>query len=281
MRIQDIFLTLSEYWKGQGCYIAPTYDMEVGAGTMSPETFFKVLGPKPCRAAYMQPARRPTDGRYGENPNRVQKHFQYQVILKPAPVDGQELYIKSLEALGIPLKNHFLSFEEDNWESPTLGAWGVGWQVMLNGMEVTQLTYFQQAGGVDLSPVSLEITYGIERLGLFLAQKDNIYDLEWGQGVTYRDLRMAEEKQFSQYNFQEADIANLTENFERTKREIPGLLEKRLYLPAYDLALKLSHLFNLLDSRRALSINQRMATILTIRNFTKSIAALALEEGSL
>ena len=281
MRIQDIFLTLSEYWKGQGCYIAPTYDMEVGAGTMSPETFFKVLGPKPCRAAYMQPARRPTDGRYGENPNRVQKHFQYQVILKPAPVDGQELYIKSLEALGIPLKNHFLSFEEDNWESPTLGAWGVGWQVMLNGMEVTQFTYFQQAGGVDLSPVSLEITYGIERLGLFLAQKDNIYDLEWGQGVTYRDLRMAEAKQFSQYNFQEADIANLTENFERTKREIPGLLEKRFYLPAYDLALKLSHLFNLLDSRRALSINQRMATILTIRNFTKSIAALALEEGSL
>ncbi len=280
MNIQEIFLKLSDYWKSRGCYIAPTYDMEVGAGTMSPDTIFRVLGPKPYRVAYMQPSRRPTDGRYGDNPNRVQKHFQYQVILKPAPENSQQLYIDSLKALGIDLKKNFLSFEEDNWESPTLGAWGVGWQVMLNGLEITQFTYFQQAGGVDLYPVSLEITYGIERLGLFLAGKDNIYDLEWGGGISYRDLRYKEEVQFSEFNFKEANIESLQKNFELYENEVKHLIEKKLYLPAYDYALKLSHLFNLLDARRAISITQRQKMILTIRNYVKEIVQLYLEDIS-
>ncbi len=280
MNIQEIFLTLSDYWKSRGCYIAPTYDMEVGAGTMSPDTIFRVLGPKPYRVAYMQPSRRPTDGRYGENPNRVQKHFQYQVILKPAPENSQQLYIDSLKALGIDLKKNFLSFEEDNWESPTLGAWGVGWQVMLNGLEVTQFTYFQQAGSVDLYPVSLEITYGIERLGLFLAGKDNIYELEWGGGITYKDLRFKEEVQFSEFNFKEANINTLQTTFELYEKEIKNLIEKGLYLPAYDYALKLSHIFNLLDARRAISITQRQKIILTIRNYVKEIVQLYLEDIS-
>ena len=278
MTIQDIILTLTNFWKEKGCYVAPTYDLEVGAGTMSPETIFRVLGEKPYRVVYVQPSRRPTDGRYGENPNRVQKHFQLQVILKPAPEDGQKLYIESLESLGIDLKENFLSFEEDNWQSPTLGAWGVGWQVMLNGLEVTQFTYFQQAGGIELYPVSLEITYGIERLGLFLAKKDDIYDLNWSDEVTYRDLRMDEEVQFSEYNFKMANIENLKKIFTMYESEISGLLEKKLYLPAYDLALKLSHLFNLLDARRALSITQRQERILTIRNYVKEIAKIYLEE---
>ncbi len=278
MNIQDIFLTLSDYWKKKGCYIAPTYDMEVGAGTMSPDTIFRVLGPKPYRVAYMQPSRRPTDGRYGDNPNRVQKHFQYQVILKPAPENSQQLYIDSLKALGIDLKKNFLSFEEDNWESPTLGAWGVGWQVMLNGLEVTQFTYFQQAGGIDLYPISLEITYGIERLGLFLEGKDNIYDLEWGGGISYRDLRYKEEYQFSAFNFKEANINSLQKTFELYEDEIKNLIEKKLYLPAYDYALKLSHIFNLLDARRAISITQRQKIILTIRNYVKDIVQLYLED---
>ncbi len=280
MNIQEIFLTLSDYWKSRGCYIAPTYDMEVGAGTMSPDTIFRVLGPKPYRVAYMQPSRRPTDGRYGENPNRVQKHFQYQAILKPAPKNSQQLYIDSLKALGIDLKKNFLSFEEDNWESPTLGAWGVGWQVMLNGLEVTQFTYFQQAGGVDLYPVPLEITYGIERLALFLAGKDNIYELEWGGGITYRDLRFKEEVQFSEFNFKEANIDTLQTTFELYEKEIKNLIEKGLYHPAYDYALKLSHIFNLLDARRAISITQRQKIILTIRNYVKEIVQLYLEDIS-
>ncbi len=278
MTVQDIILTLTNYWKDKGCYIAPTYDMEVGAGTMSPHTIFRVLGKKPYKVVYVQPSRRPTDGRYGENPNRVQKHFQLQVILKPAPEDGQTLYIKSLEALGIDLKENFISFEEDNWQSPTLGAWGVGWQVMLNGLEITQFTYFQQAGGVELSPVSLEITYGIERLGLFLAKKDNIYELNWSDDITYGDLRMKEEIQFSEYNFKQANIKNLKKTFSMYENEIPNLLDKKLYLPAYDLALKLSHIFNLLDARRALSITQRQERILTIRNYVKEIARIYIEE---
>ncbi len=278
MTVQDIILTLTNYWKDKGCYIAPTYDMEVGAGTMSPHTIFRVLGKKPYKVVYVQPSRRPTDGRYGENPNRVQKHFQLQVILKPAPEDGQTLYIKSLEALGIDLKENFISFEEDNWQSPTLGAWGVGWQVMLNGLEITQFTYFQQAGGVELSPVSLEITYGVERLGLFLAKKDNIYELNWSDDITYGDLRMKEEIQFSEYNFKQANIKNLKKTFSMYENEIPNLLDKKLYLPAYDLALKLSHIFNLLDARRALSITQRQERILTIRNYVKEIARIYIEE---
>jgi len=280
MRIQDIILKLSNYWREKGCYIAPTYDTEVGAGTMTPDTIFRVLGEKPYRVAYMQPARRPTDGRYGQNPNRVQKHFQYQVIIKPVPENSQEIYLESLEDLGVNLKENFLSFEEDNWESPTLGAWGVGWQVMLNGLEITQFTYFQQAGGIDLTPPSLEITYGIERLALFLAKKSNIYELEWGKGITYKDLRFEEEKQFSDYNFNQANIDDLRDMFKSYVDDIENLISKNLYFPAYDIALKLSHIFNLLDSRRALSITQRQEFILTIRDYVKKICNIYLKEIS-
>lgn len=285
MRIQDIFLTLSEYWKGQGCYIAPTYDMEVGAGTMSPETFFKVLGPKPCRAAYMQPARRPTDGRYGENPNRVQKHFQYQVILKPAPVDGQELYIKSLEALGIPLKNHFLSFEEDNWESPTLGAWGVGWQVMLNGMEVTQFTYFQGVGGLEVDVVSGELTYGLERLAMYVQGVDNVYDLRFNNdGLTYGDVFLENERQQSEANFNGYDVAGLKRRFDDMVGEVERMLAmtgpqgQALVLPAYDQVLKASHLFNLMDARGAIAVAERQSYIGRIRDLCKACATEWVEQ---
>ncbi len=199
--IQQIILTLERFWDRQGCVLQQPYDVEVGAGTMAPETFLRVLGPEPYRVAYVMPSRRPTDGRYGDNPNRVQKHHQYQVILKPAPKNVQDLYLQSLSALGIDLKEHDLRFEEDNWESPTLGAWGIGWQVLLDGLEITQFTYFQQAGGIDLDPISAEITYGLERIGTFIAQVDSIYDLQWSNTVTYRDIRHREEVEFSQIQF--------------------------------------------------------------------------------
>ncbi len=276
--IETVFLELSSFWKSKGAYIAPSYDVEVGAGTMTPDTFFRVLGKRPWKVAYLQPSRRPDDGRYGENPNRVQKHFQFQVILKPAPKDAQLLYIESLEHLGIDVKANFLSFEEDNWESPTIGAWGVGWQVMLNGLEITQFTYFQQAGGIELFPVSLEITYGIERIALFLNQESNIYNLYWGEGVKYKDLKYEEEKQFSEYNFKVADTKRLKELFNLYKAEIENLLKEGLYLPAYDYALKLSHTFNLLDSRRAISTTKRVEYISTIRNYVKEIASLYTEK---
>jgi glycyl-tRNA synthetase alpha chain len=272
MALQDLILKLQVFWAGEGCYLAPTYDMEVGAGTMTPDTFFRVLGKKAWNVAYVQPARRPTDGRYGENPHRVQKHHQFQVIMKPAPADIQATYVRSLSALGVELRDHDLRFDEDDWESPTIGAWGVGWQVMLDGLEISQFTYFQQAGGIELAPVPVEITYGLERLEMFLEQKDDIYDLDWSKDVTYRDLRFAEEKEFSEYNFQAADASLLRSFFQGCEKEAAALVERGLLLPAYDMCLKCSHLFNLLDARGAISVTERVKMIGRIRSRVNDVA---------
>ncbi len=262
---QEIILALHQYWDRHGCVIQQPFDLELGAGTMAPETFLRVLGPEPYRVAYVMPSRRPTDGRYGDNPNRVQKHYQFQVILKPSPRDVQELYLKSLEALGINLREHDLRFEEDNWEAPTLGAWGIGWQVLLDGLEITQFTYFQQAGGLDLDPVSAEITYGLERIGTFIAQVDSIYELEWGGGVSYGEIRHEEEVEFSKYNFEFASQDMLFKLFSLYEDECKRLLELNLVLPAYEYCLKCSHTFNLLDSRGAISVTERVALIGRVR----------------
>ncbi|HYA48957.1 MAG TPA: glycine--tRNA ligase subunit alpha [Burkholderiales bacterium] len=272
MSVQSLILDLHKFWAGQGCYIAPTYDLEVGAGTMTPDTFFRVLDRRPWKVGYVQPSRRPTDGRYGENPNRVQKHFQYQVIMKPSPDDIQDVYIRSLASLGISLADHDLRFDEDNWESPTIGAWGVGWQVLLDGLEITQFTYFQQCGGIDLAPVPVEITYGLERLEMFLEQKDDIYDLDWSSDVSYRDLRHREEREFSEYNFNAADVGTLRRAFQASEKEAARLTAKGLLLPAYDMCLKCSHNFNLLDSRGAISVTERVKMIASIRVLVTEIA---------
>ena len=272
MSLQSLIMNLQRYWAGQGCYLAPSYDLEVGAGTMTPDTFFRVLDKRPWRVAYVQPSRRPTDGRYGENPNRVQKHHQFQVIIKPSPADIQKLYIDSLTALGIDLNVHDLRFDEDDWESPTIGAWGVGWQVMLDGLEITQFTYFQQAGGLEVFPIPLEITYGLERLEMFLEEKDDMYDLKWSEDVSYRDLRLEEERQFSEYNFNQADVRALRETFGLAEKEAGRLIEKNLILPAYDMCLKCSHAFNLLDSRGAISVTERVKMIAQIRTLVNRVA---------
>lgn len=277
MSMQELFLKLSDFWSRQGCYLAPTYDLEVGAGTMTPDTFFRVLGKKPWKAAYIQPSRRPTDGRYGENPHRVQKHFQFQVIIKPSPANIQRIYLDSLTSLGINLAEHDLRFDEDDWESPTIGAWGVGWQVLLDGLEITQFTYFQQAGGLELYPVAVEITYGLERLEMFLEQKDNIYDLKWSEDISYRDLRFQEEKEFSVYNFEQANTRMLQRWFSLAEREAQRLINQNLLLPAYDLCLKCSHLFNLLDSRKAISVTERVKLISQIRALVNQIARKYVE----
>jgi glycyl-tRNA synthetase alpha chain len=272
MNIQNLILTLQKFWAGQGCYLAQPYDVEVGAGTMTPDTFFRVLDKRPWKVGYVQPSRRPTDGRYAKNPHRVQKHLQYQVIIKPAPDDIQQIYIKSLADLGIDLKEHDIRFDEDDWESPTIGAWGVGWQVMLDGLEITQFTYFQQAGGVDLFPVPVEITYGIERLEMFLEEKDNMFDLCWSSDVTYGDLKTQEEREFSVYNFSLADVNYLRNFFHANLKESQRLISKSLLLPAYDMCLKCSHLFNLLDSRGAISVTERVKMISQIREVVTQIA---------
>lgn len=272
MSIQNLIMALNKYWADQGCYLAQSYDLEVGAGTMTPDTFFRVLDKRHWKVAYVQPSRRPDDGRYGENPHRVQKHFQYQVIIKPSPANIQNLYIKSLKSLGIDLRDHDLRFDEDNWESPTIGAWGVGWQVLLDGLEITQFTYFQQAGGIETLPVPVEITYGLERLEMFLEGKDDIYDLMWSDDVTYRDLRFREEKEFSDYNFNQADIKALQKKFSMTAAEAQKMIKSDLLLPAYDLCLKCSHLFNLLDSRGAVSVTERVKMIAQIRNLVTQVA---------
>lgn len=278
MSMQSLFLGLSDFWAKQGCYLAPTYDLEVGAGTMTPDTFFRVLGLKPWRVAYVQPSRRPTDGRYGENPHRVQKHFQFQVIMKPSPLNIQRIYLDSLVSLGINLSEHDLRFDEDDWESPTIGSWGVGWQVMLDGLEITQFTYFQQAGGLELFPVSVEITYGLERLEMFLEQKDNIYNLKWSDDVTYHHLRFREEKEFSIYNFEQADTNMLRSSFTSAEKEAQRLISQQLLLPAYDYCLKCSHLFNLLDARKAISVTERVKMIGQIRSLVNQIARLYVEQ---
>lgn len=274
MALQDLILALHRFWAGQGCYLARTYDLEVGAGTMTPDTFFRVLDPRPWRVAYVQPSRRPTDGRYGENPHRVQKHLQYQVIIKPSPVGIQDMYVASLAALGIDLRAHDLRFDDDNWESPTIGAWGVGWQVMLDGLEITQFTYFQQCGGIELSPVPVELTYGLERLEMFLEGKDDIYDLDWSADVTYRDLRFREEREFSEYNFKAAGVTALRQRFNSFEKEAARIIKRGLLLPAYDLCLKCSHVFNLLDSRGAISVTERVQMIARIRTLVTRIARL-------
>jgi glycyl-tRNA synthetase alpha chain len=273
--LQDLIFKLSEYWSAQGCLIQQPLDLEVGAGTMSPETFLRVLGPTHWNVAYVQPSRRPADGRYGENPNRLYKHHQFQVILKPAPDEVQHLYLQSLEACGINIEQHDIRFEEDNWESPTLGAWGIGWQVLLDGQEITQFTYFQQAGGIDLAPISGEITYGLERIAMYLQEKDDVYDLEWAKGTLYRDVRHEEEFQLSRYSFELADVELHRRLFESALAEGTRLLAidgGRAYLPAYDWTLKSSHAFNVLDARGAISVSERAGMILRIRKLACAVA---------
>ena len=316
LTFQELILKLQDFWARQGCVLQQPHDVEVGAGTMSPETFLRVLGPRPYDVAYVQPSRRPADGRYGENPNRLYKHTQYQVILKPPRENVQELYLQSLEAIGIDLRKHDVKFEEDNWEAPTLNAWGVGWQVMLDGLEITQFTYFQQVGGIDLDPMCAELTYGLERIAAFLQDVDSIYDIVWvhrpdGTPITYGDVRLADEEQYSVYNFEKADVAKLWEHFKAYESECQSLIDdytratsepkpkkgepappetpklsardRRRFplLPAYDLCLKCSHLFNLLDARGAISVTERVGVIGRIRNLAVAIArAYADQQGS-
>ncbi len=304
---QDLILKLQTFWADRGCVLQQPYDVEVGAGTMAPETFLRVLGPKPYKVAYLQPSRRPADGRYGENPNRLFKHTQLQVILKPPPENVLELYLESLGAIGIDLRKHDIKFEEDNWESPTLGAWGIGWQVMLDGLEITQFTYFQQCGGVDLLPISAELTYGLERIAAFLQDVDSIYDIVWARdpesGVprTYGDVRLAEELQFSVYNFEAADVEKTWKHFELYEAECRALLDRYTALAkrddsrpdgiasdkkrfpllgAYDLCLKCSHLFNILDARGAISVTERVGVIARVRALAVGIAKAYLEQQS-
>src|ERR1700734_2727023 len=314
LTFQELILRLQAFWAERGCVLQQPYDVEVGAGTMAPETFLRVLGPKPYKVAYVQPSRRPADGRYGENPNRLFKHMQLQVILKPPPENVQELYLESLGAIGIDLRQHDIKFEEDKWEAPTLSAWGVGWQVMLDGLEITQFTYFQQCGGLDLFPISAELTYGLERITAFLQDVDSIYDIVWarepetGQATTYGDVRLADELQFSVYNFEQADVENAWKHFELYEAECKALLEeysklvqlgrdpaqkieevedkldghvgypvalqkKRFpVLGAYDLCLKCSHLFNILDARGAISVTERVGVIARVRALAVGIA---------
>jgi glycyl-tRNA synthetase alpha chain len=281
MDFQTLILRLSEYWASRGCLIEQPYDTEVGAGTMHPATFLRVLGPEPWRCAYVQPSRRPADGRYGENPFRLVKHYQFQVVVKPSPDDIQDLYVDSLRAIGIEPADHDLRFEEDNWESPTLGAWGVGWQVLLDGMEITQFTYFQQAGGIDLAPVTAEITYGLERLTMFLTRKRNVFDIEWAPGVRYGEVRKQDEYEVSKYGFEVADTAMLTRLFEQFEEESRRCLAAGLVVPAYETALKCSHAFNLLDARGAVSATERVGVIKRVRDLAVGCAKgwVASREG--
>jgi glycyl-tRNA synthetase alpha chain len=284
---QDVVFKLKQYWAERGCIIQEPFDVEVGAGTMAPETFLRVLGPKPYRVAYVQPSRRPADGRYGENPNRLFKHQQLQVILKPAPADVIEQYLGSLEAIGIDLNQHDLKLEEDNWESPTLGAWGVGWQVMLDGLEITQFTYFQQCGGVDLDLVPAELTYGLERLAAFLQVKDSVYDIDWTPQVKYGDVRFEDELQYSVYNFEMADVDTLWKLFGLHETEAQRLLglypkypEKARFplLAAYDHVLKCSNLFNTLDARGAISVTERVGVIARVRKLAVGVAEAWMDQ---
>jgi glycyl-tRNA synthetase alpha chain len=281
--LQELIFKLSEFWNARGCQIHQPLDVEVGAGTMHPETFLRVLGPQHWNVAYVQPSRRPADGRFGENPNRLFKHHQFQVILKPSPDEVQQIYLQSLEACGIEPRAHDLRFEEDNWESPTLGAWGIGWQVMLDGQEITQFTYFQQAGGLDLAPISAEITYGLERIAMFLQRVDNVYDLEWAPGVTYREVRFRDEVEQSRYVFGKVDID--PKDFSSRHRDLfdryfalgQDLLKSGLVLPALEYCLKCSHTFNILDSSGGIGVTERTAYILRVRQLALKIANAYVE----
>lgn len=275
---QTLILKLHDYWSARGCAILQPYDMEVGAGTFHPATTLRALGPKPWKAAYVQPSRRPTDGRYGENPNRLQHYYQYQVILKPSPADSQELYLGSLRALGIDPLAHDIRFVEDDWESPTLGAWGLGWEVWCDGMEVSQFTYFQQVGGFDCDPVSVELTYGLERLAMYVQGVENVYDLAFNaEGMTYGEIFLQSEREFSAYNFEHADVDMLRRHFEDAETECKAVLDAGLALPAYDQCLKASHLFNLLDARGVISVTERQAYILRIRTLARGAAERWIE----
>jgi len=269
---QDLILSLQTFWAKQGCIIQQPYDIEKGAGTFHPATFLRALGPEPWNVAYVEPSRRPTDGRYGENPNRLQHYYQFQVILKPSPQNIQELYLDSLKSFGIDPNAHDIRFVEDDWESPTLGAWGLGWEVWLDGMEITQFTYFQQCGGIDLKPIPGEITYGIERIAMYIQGVDNVYDLEWVDGIKYGDVHHQTEVEFSRYNFEEADTDMLFQLFEMYEKECIRLAEKELVFPAYDFVLKGSHAFNLLDARSAISVTERASYIGRVRNMAKLCA---------
>ena len=278
MSFQDIVMTLERFWAEKGCVIFEGYDIQVGAGTFNPATFFRVLGDKPWRVAYVEPSRRPTDGRYGENPNRLQHYCQFQVILKPAPFDVQRLYLESLEALGINLKEHDIRFVEDDWESPTLGAWGLGWEVWLDFMEITQFTYFQQMGGIDLKVIPCEITYGLERIAMYIQGKDNIFDIVWHNSTKYGDIHLKDEQQFSRYNFELADVSLYKNLFDNAEKEALKLLDEGLYLPAYDMVLTCSHSFNMLDARGSISVQERKKYILRIRKLAFLCAKKYLED---
>ena len=276
LSFQDLILTLQQYWAERGCVIAQPYDMEMGAGTFHPATFLRAVGPEPWSAAYVQPSRRPTDGRYGDNPFRLQHYYQYQVLIKPSPDEFQEMYLGSLRAIGIDPMVHDIRFVEDNWESPTLGAWGLGWEVWLNGMEVTQFTYFQQVGGLECKPVSGEITYGLERLAMYLQNVENIFDIVWTDGplgrITYRDVYHQNEYEQSRYNFELADVDSLFAAFDQAEKVCDQLIQAELSLPAYEQMLTASHTFNLLDARQAISVSERQRFILRVRAMARAVA---------
>jgi glycyl-tRNA synthetase alpha chain len=272
MTFQEIILNLQKYWSDKGCVIMQPYDIEVGAGTFNPSTFLKVLGDKPWKCAYVEPSRRPTDGRYGENPNRLQHYYQFQVIIKPSPDDSKALYLDSLRTLGVDLVKHDIRFVEDDWESPTLGATGLGWEVWLDGMEITQFTYFQQVGGIELDVISLELTYGLERIAMFIQEKESVYDLVWVDGTTYGDVHKLDEVQFSRYNFEAADTSMLLKQFDMYEEECKKLLQDGIVMPAYDYVLKCSHAFNLLDARKSIGVAQRTRYIGRVRGLAKGCA---------
>ncbi len=278
MYFQDIIMELNSFWAEQGCVIQQPYDMEVGAGTFHPATLLRALGPEPWKAAYVQPSRRPTDGRYGENPNRLQHYYQYQVVIKPSPLEIQDMYLKSLKRFGLNLLEHDIRFVEDDWESPTLGAWGLGWEVWLDGMEITQFTYFQQAGSLDLHPVTVEITYGLERIAMYLQKVENVYHLAWNGEVSYGEIFHQAEVEFSTFNFEEANVEALIGFFDTYEAEAHKLVAKGLILPAYDYCLKCSHTFNLLDARKAISVAERTRYIGRIRNIARLVAMQYTEQ---
>jgi glycyl-tRNA synthetase alpha chain len=278
MDFQQLILALTKYWADYGCVVLQPYDTEKGAGTFNPATFLRALGPEPWKTVYVEPSRRPTDGRYGENPFRVQMFFQLQVIVKPTPPDAQKIYLDSLKAIGVDIAAHDVRFIEDDWESPTLGATGLGWQVWLDGLEITQYTYFQQIAGFACDPVCVEYTYGLERIAMAIQRKDNLFDLEWGNGITYGELRKREEFECSKYNFELADVKMLRDQFEVCEREVSRLAGEGLVMPAYDFVMKASHTFNVLDARRAISVAERTATIARVRRMARRVAEAYLQQ---
>ncbi|NTV12440.1 MAG: glycine--tRNA ligase subunit alpha [Desulfobulbaceae bacterium] len=278
MYFQDIIMELNRFWAQQGCVVQQPYDMEVGAGTFHPSTLLRALGPEPWRTAYVQPSRRPTDGRYGENPNRLQHYYQYQVIIKPSPANIQDLYLESLRRFGLDMLEHDIRFVEDDWESPTLGASGLGWEVWLDGMEITQFTYFQHAGSIELHPITVEVTYGLERIAMYLQKVDSVYQIAWNEQITYGDIFHQAEVEFSTFNFEEANVDFLFSLFDNCESEAHRLLDKNLIRPAYDYCLKCSHTFNLLDARKAISVSERTRFIGRIRNIARKVAVKYTEQ---